>query len=296
MATSDGRLIDRATQSWVRATGRLLDLADHPWFAGPTGDPSGIGDEWIDREAARLGGQVAASGPDDGLLASMGALAGQRFDPNELRSEIVGFYEHTTRWRLELWFQWSALAWPFGWAISTLFARRLHQLSLPLRPLDSALGIDSRVVKVVDDQGAQLGAAWLRTLRSTGDTVYSGWYGTTTLPGRDQPSVRVVFPLPNGSVTVFLRPEVTSGGGLRLVSPLEPFGGDGAYLVVCDRPGASAWVRRVPIVERFDLYVDDEGILRTNHWLRLWSLPVIDLHYRIDFVQVSSSSKSSGKA
>lgn len=291
---SEGRLIDRATQSWVRATGRRIDLTEHPWLDGPTGDPNGIGDEWIDREAARVGGQVAASGPDDGLLASMGALTGERFDPTELRSEIVDFYEHTTRWRLELWFQWSAIAWPFGWAISTLFARRLHQLSLPLRPLASALGIDSRVVKVVDPGGAQLGAAWLRTLRSTGETVYSGWYGTTTLPGRSQPSVRVVFPLPNGSVTVFLRPELTSGGGLRLVSPLEPFGGDGAYLVVRDAPGVSAWVRRVPIVERFDLYVDNEGILRTNHALRLWSLPVIDLHYRLDPVQGSSSSTSSG--
>jgi hypothetical protein len=295
MAASDGRLVDRVTQSWVRGTGRHLDLAEHPWLDGPTGDPNGIGDEWIAREAKRLGGRVTPNQPGDGLLPSMGALGGARFDPGALRSEIVDFYEHTSRWRLELWFQWSAMAWPFGWAISSLFARRLHQLSLPLRPLDSALGIDSRVVKVVDDQDAQLGAAWLRTLRSTGDTVYSGWYGTTTLPGHNQPSVRVVFPLPNGSVTVLLRPEVTDGGGLRLVSPLEPFGGDGAYLVVRDRPGTSAWVRRVPIVERFDLYVDDEGILRTNHALRLWSLPVIDLHYRLDPVQGSSSSRSSGK-
>lgn len=289
-----GRVIDGSTQWWVRATGRRVDLSDHPWLDGPFGSAHRIGDEWIESEAARVGGLVAPSCPEDGLLAAMGALAGDGFDPTQLRSEIVDFYEHTTRWRLELWFQWSPIAWPFGWAISTLFARRLHQLSLPLRPLDSALGIDSRVVKVVDDDGAQLGAAWLRTLRSTRETVYSGWYGTTTLPGRSQPSVRVVFPLPNGSVTVFLRPEVTNEGGLRLTSPLEPFGGDGAYLVVRDEPGTSAWVRRVPIVERFDLYVDDEDVLRTNHALRLWALPVIDLHYRLDPVQDSSSSRSSG--
>lgn len=215
-------------------------------------------------------------------MPSVGALAGDGFDPAALRPDIVDFYEHTSRWRLEVWFQWCPVAWPFGWAISTLFARRLQQLSLPLRPLDSALGIDSRVVKVVNDRGDQLGAAWLRTLRSTGETVYSGWYGTAMLPDRRRASIRVVFPLPNGSVTVLLRPEVTSGGALRLISPLAPFGGDGAYLLVRDEPRRAAWVRRVPIVERFDVYADDEAVLRTNHSLRLWSLPVIDLHYRLD--------------
>jgi hypothetical protein len=112
--------------------------------------------------------------------------------------------------------------------------------------------------------------------------VYSGWYGTVVLPGRQQPSVRVAFPLPNGSVTVFLRPEVADGDRLRLVSPLEPFGGDGMYLIVRPDAGQSAWVRRVPIDERFELWVDAEGVLRTSHRLRLWSVPVIDLHYRLD--------------
>jgi hypothetical protein len=88
MTTSNGRPPDRAMQSWVRATGRRIEFAEYPWLDGPTGDPNGIGDEWIDREAARLGGQVAASGPDDGLLASMGALAGRRFDPTRLRSGL----------------------------------------------------------------------------------------------------------------------------------------------------------------------------------------------------------------
>ena len=280
-----GRFIDLATQQWVRATGRLIDVGSNRWLDGPVGDPDVIGAEWIGREAARIGGRVATSTPNDGLLESMTALKGEAFDPSTLAPEIVEFYEHTMRWRLELWFQWCPVALPFGWVISSLFARRLQQLSLPLRPLDSAHGIDSEIVKVVDDSGHQLGAAWLRTLRSTGETVYSGWYGTATLPERSQPSVRVVFPLPNGSVTVFLRPEVTERDGLRLVSPIEPFGGDGAYLVVRGH-GTMAWVRRVPIVERFELSVDEDRHLRTDHSLRLWSLPVIDLHYRLDPVAV----------
>jgi hypothetical protein len=36
----------------------------------------------------------------------------------------------------------------------------------------------------------------------------------------------------------------------------------------------------VPIHETFRVYVD-EGILRTDHVLRLWSAPVIRLHYKL---------------
>jgi hypothetical protein len=55
-----------------------------------------------------------------------------------------------------------------------LFAQRLQQLSLPLRPLDVAQGIESRVRAVKAPDGTQLGAAWLRRLRSTGQNVDSG--------------------------------------------------------------------------------------------------------------------------
>jgi len=97
----------------------------------------------------------------------------------------------------------------FGWLLSSLFADELQQLGLPCATR-RGLRHDSRVVTVQDQKWYQLGAAWLRTLRSTGQTVYSGWYGTALLPRALRPSVRVMFPLPNGSVTVFLRPEVRS--------------------------------------------------------------------------------------
>ena len=40
--------------------------------------------------------------------------------------------------------------------------------------LDTAQGIDSRIVVVQDQSESRLGAAWLRTLRATGQTIYSG--------------------------------------------------------------------------------------------------------------------------
>ena len=182
-----------------------MDFSEHPWLLGPVGEPDLIADTWLAREARRLEGSTAEGG---GLLEDLGRLAGPRFDPSGLARPMSELYERTSEWRLEVWSQWAPWAWTFGWLLSTVFARRLRQLSLPLRPLDAAHGIDSRVVAVRGADGAQLGAAWLRTLRSTGQTVYSGWYGVAFLPHTGGPSVRVVFPLPNGSITVFLRPGV----------------------------------------------------------------------------------------
>jgi len=79
---------------------------------------------------------------------------------------------------------------------------------LPLRPLDVALAWKSRVVALRGADGRQLGAAWVANTPIDGPVVYSGWYGSTQLPNTSSPSIRVMFPLPNGSVTVFLRPSV----------------------------------------------------------------------------------------
>src|SRR5258708_30704470 len=81
---------------------------------------------------------------------------------------------------------------------------------------------------------------------------------------------------------VFLRPEVGPDGTLILSSPLGSFGDDGAYLVVARPDGRSGWVRRVPLPERFIIWVDDDGVLRTDHALGLWHVPVNRLHYRLD--------------
>ena len=129
----EGYVIDRATQAWVRATGRPVDFDEHPWLLGPTGAPRLIADEWLDREAQRLGGRRGEGG---GLLGHISDLAGDGFDPSLLAPPVVDFYERTARWRLEVWSQWCPAAWPFGWLLSALFARRLQQLSLPLRPLE----------------------------------------------------------------------------------------------------------------------------------------------------------------
>jgi hypothetical protein len=272
-----GSAVDRITQAWVRATGQQVMLDQYPWLDGPIGSPTVIGDEWLVREATDRGATLSDGG---GLLDSFDALASAAFDPSRLSPTIVDFYEHTTDWRLDVWSQWSPAALPAGWLSSAVFAKRLQQLALPLRPLDVAHGMESRVVTVRSADGDQLGAAWRRTLRSTRQVVYSGWYGTAQLPEARTPSIRVVFPLPNGSVSVFLEPSVDHNGSLILTSPMSRFGDNGAYLIV--RDANTAAVRRAPLAERFRVYVDDEGTLRADHFLNLWSIPTLRIHYRLE--------------
>ena len=181
---------------------------------------------------------------------------------------------------MEVWTGWSPLFWPGGELVARLYGRRVEQLALPMRPLDVAHGMDSRVTPIRDRDGAQVAAAWMRTLRGSGRHVFSGAYSARTLPGADRPSVHVAFPLESGNVQVFLRPSVTDDGGLVLESPPGSFGQDGAYVVV--RDGGRDYAARVPLHETFHVYVDERR--RPAHRPRAapaqaWA---VRLHYKLE--------------
>lgn len=167
---------DAMAQTWMVATARRVPRADVPWLIGPAAGSDVVGHGWVEREAAAIGGRTSR-GPEHGLLPSFAALAGSRFDPADVDPRIADFYERTSAWRL-----------------------------------DVSFGMDSEVVHLHDAVGEVVGAAWQRTMRKAGATVYSGLYGTTSLPGSSQPSVRVVFPLPGGSLPVFLAPSADDRG------------------------------------------------------------------------------------
>jgi hypothetical protein len=274
-----GQGVDRLTQRWVRGTGRRVDLTTDRWLDGPIGRATRIDSTWLADEATRLNGTLSTDA-DQGLLPRLADLDRDGFSTSALHPSVTNFYEHTRSWNLDVWSQWSAPFVPGAWLLMTVFARRLRQFSLPLRPLDVSHGMTSEVTQLVDPEGQVLGAAWQRSLRRTGESVYGGWYGTVALPGRDWTSVRVVFPLPNGSLQVFLRPDHGPDGSLVLTSGLGSFGEEGTYLVVNDTKD-EAFARRIPIAETFNVFVDADGTLRTDHELKLWSASVLRLHYRL---------------
>jgi len=276
-----GALSDWITQRWVQVTGRRVSLADHPWLEGPVGDVDSIGADFFRRFAARSGLDVVATRPDDGLLDDFARLAGPDCDPRRVDPRVAAFYETTARYELDVWSQWCGAFRPFGGALAAIFSRRLRQLNVPLSALDTRLGITSDLVRLADRSGRVVCTAWVRDLVATKRTLYAGSYSTCVVPGFAGGCVKVVFPLPNGGAVVIMRPESDADGSFTLRSSGRRFGDPGFYFYVQETPGRG-WARMVrTFQETIRVYVDEQGVLRTDHDLRIWGVRFLRLHYRM---------------
>ena len=271
--------LDLSTRYFWRVVGRQIDITGaHRWLDSPTNAIEARGDSWLD--ALDAAGRVRAPLADDGLLADFSALDGPDFTSARVDDRVRDFYERTASWQMEVWSQWNTLFAPGGELIARLWGRRVEQLALPVQPLSVSRGMAS-TVRIVDDvDGNRMGAAWLRTLRSDGSKVYSGFYRVGHLSGNEQPHVHVSFPLESGSVQVFLTPRNDVDGSFWLHSRSSSFGADGAYAVV--QFGDNWYAAQPPLRETFHVFTDEYGVLRTDHWLQLGPWRALQLHYRLD--------------
>lgn len=280
-----GHLVDWFTQRWVQVTGDRLAQAQAPWLWGPVGSTSGIGPEFFEELAAARGLVVLPPASDAGLLPGLGALAGPRFRPGEVAPAIASFYAHTAAFDLRIRSRWSGPFRAMGWMIARIFSRRLAQLNMPLSDRELQGGVHSRIVRVADPaSGEVLHTAWVRTAKESGRPVFVGQYGTAVIPGHEGPCVKVVFPLPNGSATIFLRPRVDEGGGLSLVSDGRRFGDPGFYFTVVageDEHPREYWVRYVRTMkESLSLRAEGDAVAAV-HRFRVFGLPFLELQYAI---------------
>ena len=183
---------------------------------------------------------------------------------------------------MEVWSGWSPVFWPGGEIVSRVWGRRVEQLALPMRPLDVARGMDSRVTPIRDREGTHVvECVDAHAARQRAAGVQRRLLRARTLPGADRPSVHVAFPLESGNVQVFLRPTVVADGGLLLASPAGRFGEDGAYVVV--RDAGTTYAARVPLHETFHVYVDDGR--RAAHRPRpagCGRASAVRLHYKLE--------------
>ena len=268
---------------WVRATGKRVAKRDAPWLDCPMGQPGRIGAQFYTYLAERERLQVRPA-PDAGLLPDFDQLRGGGFDPDRIRPEIRDFYEHTSGYRLEAWSEAPIPTRLFLWALTRFVSRRMDQLNFPVSSLELAGGMTSEVLPMIDAGGRRHYTGWLRRVAASGRVIYTGLYSVERPAGHPDPCVKVSFPVPGGSSTVFLRPEAQPDGSFKLISSGSRFGGPGFYRMV-EVDSAHWWVRYIRTLrEFFHVYVDRQGTLRTDHTVRFLGLTPLRLHYKLERV------------
>src|SRR5262249_37900498 len=107
--------------------------ADDLPFVVPREAPSryvGTGD--VRRPAAELGGRYVPGAADVGIVASLDELAGPELDPAAIDPLVREFYEHTTRFTLDIVPQWRLWVRPGYLLYRTVVARPLGQANVPM--------------------------------------------------------------------------------------------------------------------------------------------------------------------
>jgi len=269
-----GRLLSFSINIWMRITGRSVDLARHPWLDGPIGE-NYIGETFY-QEYAKDKGYMASTPPGSGLMHDFTVLGSG--DHPHLRKKIQHFYEHTSLYKMEVWTKAYYPVKPFAKLLIRSISREINQLNIPLDSMDTSRGMTSEVICLSTPAGEKKMVCWLRKVNVTNRVVYSGFYSPVVINGK--PFVRVVFPLPNGNVTVVLRPEFREDGSFRLISDRLGFGGAGYYRVQHSKPGFVK-VRMIPLKEIIHVFEDEKGDLRTDHEFRFWGMKFLNLHYKL---------------
>jgi len=273
-------VFERSIHFCFRAAGRHIRMADFPWLDCPLGNRGPVGTAIYERIAREENLQIQTP-PNAGLIANFDALRGPNFDPNAVHPAIRHFYEHTAGYHLEVWTEVSLIGRFFLWLLVELISRRMEQLNFPISSLEVAKGMSTEVVQLIDRTSNRLVyTGWLRRLKSSGHVIYAGLYSTLQIPGESGPCVKVTFPC-DGSANVYLRPVAHADGSFGLDSSGSSWGRSGFYRMFA--AGPNHWrVRYIKSLhELFRVYVDNEGILRTDHTISFLGLTILRLHYKM---------------
>ncbi|MCJ8331080.1 MAG: hypothetical protein HRT89_09265 [Lentisphaeria bacterium] len=266
--------LDWLTQLWNIILGRRVNVDDDNWLLGPIGDIGGIADKFIARVAEEENLTIEINAPDSGLVDGFDDLA------KSLNPKIEEFYKRTINFDLDVWTQWKPVFGSFGYIVYKLFSQRIQQLNLPQSSMDTALGIKSDIISLVDSDGKTVYRIWYRRLKKNDEVVYAGIYTQCRIPSGEN-CLKVIFPLPQGSATVVMRMSCDSDGNLELESKGKKYGDPGFYFIVKDRKGG-LWKHYLPSFhERINVFEDEEGTLRADHAMSLWNCRAYDLHYKM---------------
>jgi len=238
-----------------------------------------VGTGYVKQLADVLGGTYTADAADVGIVASLDSLAGPELDPAQVDPLVREFYEHTTRFTLDIVPEWRLWVRPGYLLYRNLLARPLGQASVPMNQRETQRGIRSRIDTITapgEDVVAVRG--WIRSFTDNDEPIYIGIYTTYRDEGRGY--VSVGFPLPQASFTATLAPRARPGGGLILTSRSE-LKHPGHYLTYIDAETRELTTAAVlGFAEQLDVYLED-GELRAEHAFWVFGFPFMVLHYRM---------------
>jgi hypothetical protein len=238
-----------------------------------------VGTGYVARLAEVLGGTYTREAPDVGIVASIDELAGPDFDPADVDPLVREFYEHTTRFALDIVPEWRLWVRPGYLLYQRLLARPLGQASVPMNQRAAQRGVVGRIDTITQDgKDAPSLRGWIRSYSDNDEPIYVGVYTTYRHEGRGY--VSVGFPLPQASFTATLAPYARPGGGLILTSKSD-LDQPGHYLTYIDAENKELTTAAVHgFAEKLDVYVED-GELRAEHAFSVFGLPFLVLHYRM---------------
>jgi len=267
-----------------------VDAAELPFVVPRASRTRYVGTGYVEDLAAAIGGTYRADVADTGILSSLDELAGPELDPSTVDPLVREFYEHTTRFSLDIVPEWRLWVRPGYLLYRTLVARPLGQASVPMNQREAMRGIRSRIDTIVPDAAADAAAdaddttgpapvrGWIRSFSDNDEPIYVGIYTTYRRHGRGY--VSVGFPLPQASFTATLVPSARPGGGLVLTSR-SALDQPGHYLTYIDPQSAELTALSVPgFDEQLDVYVRD-GALRAEHAFWVFGFAFLVLHYEV---------------
>jgi hypothetical protein len=238
-----------------------------------------VGTGYVRDLAEVLGGDYQEDAADVGIIASLDELAGPEFEPTVVDSQVREFYEHTTRFALDILPRWRLWVRPGYLLYRWLVARPLGQANVPMNQREAQRGIHSRIDTISHaSDGVVSIRGWIRSFVDNDEPIYVGIYTTYRREGHGY--VSVGFPLPHASFTATLAPQSRPDGGLILTTRSD-LRQPGHYLTYVDAQTRELTTLAVHgFGEQLDVYVED-GQVRAEHAFRVFGLPFLVLQYRM---------------